>query len=116
MLELTPGQLHQMRRLEHAGFVRRVRAELLTRFPELANDHALEQRLLVAHDNALVLGLESSQARTQFLYQEAFAPRFSDQPAVAAWLRRPGAPPEQRWRDFMALAHARLGVNEPVKE
>lgn len=116
MLELTEAQLQQMRQHEHAGFVGRVHAELLTNFPELASDPSLQQRLSVAHDRALALGLDSGQARTQFLYQEAFTPGFSEQPAVTAWLRRPGASPEQRWHDFMALAKARLGLNEAQKE
>jgi hypothetical protein len=116
MLELTPHQLQQIRLLEHAGFVRRVRDELLTKFPELASDPALEQRLLHAHDNALQLGLESAQARTQFLYQEAFAPGFYGRPAVSAWLKRPGAEPEQRWRDFMALATATLAPEQDKEQ
>jgi hypothetical protein len=115
MLELTEAQLQQMRQHEHAGFVSRVRADLLTRFPDLASDESLQQRLSVAHDRALALGLESAQARTQFLYQEAFAPGFSEQAAVTAWLKRPGASPEQRWRDFMALADTRLGLNDSEK-
>lgn len=116
MLELTEAQLQQMRQHEHAGFVGRVRAELLAKFPELASDESLQQRLSTAHDRALSLGLESGQARTQFLYQEAFTPGFSEQPAVTAWINRPGASPEQRWRDFMALASARLGIHEPTPE
>jgi hypothetical protein len=116
MLELTEAQLQQMRQHERAGFVGRVRAELLAKFPELAGDASLQQRLSTAHDRALALGLDSGQARTQFLYQEAFTPGFCEQPAVIAWLKRPGAAPEQRWRDFMALADARLGIHEPTSE
>jgi hypothetical protein len=112
MLELTENQLQQMRLHEHAGFVGRVHSELLVKFPELGSDEQLEQRLAVAHDRAIGLGLESSQARTQFLYQEAFAPGFYEQPAFVAWLERPGAPAEQRWRDFMALGKARLAPEE----
>lgn len=116
MLELSEQQLQQMRLHEHAGFVGRVRAELVAQFPELAGDIGLEERLHLAHDRALGFGLESAQARTQFLYQEAFVPGFYEQPAVTAWLRRPGASPEQRWRDFVALADARLGAHEPTPE
>ncbi len=116
MLELTEDQLLQMRQHEHAAFVGRVRAELVVKFPELASDDRLEQRLLVAHDRAIGFGLESAQARTQFLYQEAFAPGFYEAPAFVAWIKRPGAEPEQRWRDLMALAEARVGLNETQKE
>jgi hypothetical protein len=71
---------------------------------------------LRAHDRAIGFGLESALARTQFLYQEAFAPGLYEHPAFVAWIKRPGAGPEQRWRDFMALADARLGINEAQKE
>jgi hypothetical protein len=107
MLELTEDQLRQLQQHEHAGFVARVRADVVREFPD-ADSEGLERRLLVAHDRALHLGLESPAARTQFLYQEAFAPGFYEQPAIAAWLTRPGEPPEQRWRDFVALAKARV--------
>lgn len=115
MLELTEAQLQQMRHNEHAGFVGRVHEELMVKFPELVADEDLRQRLNTAHGRALALGLHSGQARTQFLYQEAFAPQFSEQPAVAAWLQRSGASPEQRWRDFLALATERLAPSEDRK-
>lgn len=116
MLELAEDQLQQMRQHEHAAFVGRVRAELVMKFPELATDQGLEQRLLLAHDRAVDFGLESAQARTQFLYQEAFAPGFYDAPAFVAWIKRPGAEPEQRWRDFIALAEARLAPSEKAED
>lgn len=107
MLELTEEQLRHLQQQEHAGFVSRVRADIVREFTDV-DDDGLRQRLLVAHDRALRLGLESPVARTQFLYQEAFAPGFYEQPAIAAWLTKPGEHPEQRWRDFMALARARV--------
>jgi hypothetical protein len=112
MLELTDAQCAQLRRNEHDGFVARVRAELLALFPEQQGERNLELRLTQAHDRALAFGLESPAARTEFLYQEAFAPGFSERPAVAAWLRCSGADPEQRGRDLMALASARLALHQ----
>ena len=116
MLELTENQLQQMRQHEHAGFVSRLRAEIVRDFPELSNDADLEHRLGIAHDRAIALGLDSGTSRTQFLYHEAFTPSFSRQPAVTAWIKRPGASAEQRWRDFMALASAKLGADNPAQE
>lgn len=107
MIELSEDQLRLLRENENAGFVSRVRAQLVAEFPDVERD-GLQQRLLAAHDRALRFGLESPESRTQFLYQEAFAPGFHEQPAIAAWLTRPGAPAEQRWRDFVALAQARI--------
>lgn len=107
MLELTEDQLRQLQQHEHDGFVSRVRADLVKEFPEV-DSAGLQQRLLVAHDRALRFGLESPAARTQFLYQEAFAPGFYEQPAIVAWLTKRGQTTEQRWSDFMALAKARV--------
>ncbi len=112
MLELTELQLQNLRLHEHIGFIARVRAELVAQFVELLDDDRLDERLCKAHDRALALGLESGRARTQFLYQEAFSPKFYEQPAVDAWLRRPGADPEQRWQDFAALAQARFATSD----
>jgi hypothetical protein len=116
MLELTENQIQQLRQHEHAGFVARVHSELLTQFPDLAAEQGLDARLMAAHVAALEFGLESAQARTQFLYQEAFAPEFYKQAAIAAWITRPGAEPEQRWRDFMALVKARLAPDESKEQ
>jgi hypothetical protein len=107
MLELTEEQLRQLQRHEHAAFVSRVRDEIVREFPETQRD-GLSEQLQVAHDRALQFGLESPASRTQFLYQDAFAPGFYERPAIAAWLTRPGQHPEQRWRDFMALARSRV--------
>lgn len=108
MIKLSEEQLRRLQALEEADFVFRVHAALVAEFPDVATA-SLPQRLLAAHERALQFGLDSPESRTQFLYQEAFAPGFHDQPAIAAWLARPGAPAEQRWRDFMALAQARMG-------
>lgn len=116
MLELTENQVQQMQQHEHAGFVTRVHSGLLTQFPDLASERGLNVRLIAAHVAALEFGLESAQARTQFLYQEALAPGFYRQAAIAAWIKRPGAEPEQRWRDFMALVKARLAPDESKEQ
>lgn len=108
MLELTEEQVERLRQREHADFVARLKTALVEKFPELAADDTLQPRLRVAHDWALRMGFESAEARTQLLFQEAFAPGFYEAPAIAAWLTKPGAPIEQRWADLMALADARI--------
>lgn len=107
MLELTQEQLDTLRQHEHTAFVSRVKDEIAAQFPDAASPR-LRDQLLQAHDRALQLGLESTEARTQFLYQAAFAPGFYDLPAITHWLSQPGATVEQRWRDFLALATARI--------
>ena len=76
--------------------------DLVRQFPELGSDERLLERLNTAYAAALAFGLESAEARVQFLYYEAFAPRFYELPAVRAWLTKPGSTVDQRWRDLVA--------------
>lgn len=107
MLELSQEQLRQLQQQEQQGFVYRVRQALVSEFPDVESP-ALQARLERAHEHALRFGLASAEARTQFLYQEAFAPGFYEQAPIRHWLTLPGAEPEQRWRDFQALAFKRV--------
>jgi hypothetical protein len=108
MLELTQDQIDQLRQTEHEAFVGRVRDELAAKYPDMKADGRLTARLLAAHRAALALGLQSPEARTQFLYQESFAPSFYQQPAIVAWLTKEGAHPERRWKDFVAYVTAKM--------
>jgi len=116
MLEFSADQLAQLQQLEHDGFVVRVRDELLRQTPALGADPAFGARLRDAHRQALAWGLHDAQARIQFLHQEAYAPAFHAAPAVRAWLLRPGATIEQRWRDLLALASARMAERDRPEE
>jgi hypothetical protein len=109
MTELSEAQLEHLRQLEHDAYVRRVRDEILAKYPDLASDAGLLRRLIEAHRHALALGLTDGGQRTQFLYTEAFAPGFYQIPTVHAWLTRPGRPIAQQWRDLMAVRKHLIG-------
>lgn len=107
MLELNENQLQQLAVLEARAYVDRIYNDIITETPE-QNEPQLRHRLYEAYDHAVALGLRSPGILTQFLYFEAAAPGFYKQAAVDAWLRKPGAPAEQRWTDLNAVIHTEL--------
>jgi len=76
--------------------------------PELAHDASLPDRLERAYAHAVVLGFTDGDAIHRFLRYEATAPNFYHQPAIDAWLRRPGQPVEQRFADVLTRVKSRL--------
>lgn len=108
MLELTEQQLAALDELEERQFVKEVQGNLLREHPELASDEGLYPRLQKAHACALRLGFTQRSAIAQFLYTEAFAPNFHEQPAIAAWLHKPIGGPEERFADLLAVMKLRL--------
>jgi len=76
--------------------------------PELAHDASLPDRLERAYAHAVVLGFTDPEAIARFLRYEATAPNFYRQPAIDAWLRRPGLPVEQRFADVLMRVKSRL--------
>jgi len=85
-----------------------IRQHIIDDRPELAHDASLPDRLERAYAHAVVLGFTDSDAIHQFLRYEASAPNFYRQPAIDAWLRRPGQPVEQRFQDVLMRVKSRL--------
>lgn len=107
MLELSAEQLHQLALLEARSYVDRVYNTIVAEQPE-QDILQLHDRLYQAYDHALKLGFRDSASLTQCLYFEAAAPEFYKEPAIDAWLRKPGAPVEQRWADLIATLLSKL--------
>lgn len=78
-----------------------VRQYIIDIHPELAHDASLPDRLERAHAHAVALGFTDADVIARFLRYEATAPNFYRQPAIDAWLRRPGQPVEQRFADVL---------------
>ncbi|EEF23406.1 conserved hypothetical protein [Ricinus communis] len=78
-----------------------IRQHIIDIHPELALDASLPDRLERAHAHAVMLGFTDVDAIARFLRYEATAPNFYRQPAIDAWLRRPGQPVEQRFADVL---------------
>jgi hypothetical protein len=103
MLQLTEQQLGQLDGLEKMQYVDEVRKAVIADDPSLAMDEGLKPRL-----EAVRLGFTDGPAITQFLYYEAFAPSFYEQPAINAWLTRPGAVVEQRFSDLLQVMKSKM--------
>lgn len=78
-----------------------IRQHIIDIHPELALDASLPDRLERAYAHAVDLGFTDIDAIARFLRYEATAPNFYRQPAIDAWLRRPGQPVEQRFADVL---------------
>jgi hypothetical protein len=78
-----------------------IRQHIIDIHPELACDASLPDRLERAYAHAVVLGFTDADVIVRFLRYEATAPNFYRQPAIDAWLRRPGQPVEQRFADVL---------------
>lgn len=108
MLELSEEQLAQLDALEKRQYIREVYKNIIQEHPGLADDRNLPDRLERAYAHAVALGFTDGGTITQFLYYEAFAPNFYREPAIDAWLRKPGQPVEQRFADMIAWVKSRL--------
>ncbi len=108
MLKLSEGQLAKLDELEKMQYVGEVHNSIIKDHPEYAGDTTLRDRLEQAYRHAVLLGFVNGEAITQFLYYEAFAPRFYREPAINAWLTKPGQPVEQRFADLLANMKAKL--------
>lgn len=108
MLKLSETQLSQLDRLEELQYVAGVRQNILREYSSLVSEAGLGARLEQAYKHAVDLGFVDGTAITQFLYYDAFAPGFYREPAINAWLTRPGKSVEQRFTDLNAQLKSKL--------
>jgi len=103
MLELTTEQVAALADIDSKGFVERVRQDLTTADPKLADDPTLSSRLWRAFKAARGLGIDEEENLVAFLRIEAYAPSFYDKPATRAWLTRPGRSADERFHDYLRV-------------
>lgn len=108
MLKLSESQMVQLDDLEKRQYIHEVRKKIVSEFPECGSDQGLGVRLEQAYKHAVAIGFLDGEAITQFLYLEAFASGFYRQPAIQAWLAKPGQSREQRFADLNAQLKSRL--------
>ncbi|WP_084530917.1 hypothetical protein [Burkholderia sp. WSM2232] len=103
MLELTTEQIAALAEIDAKRFVESVRADFCREDPKLADDTTLSSRLWRAFKAARELGIERDDNLVAFLRLEAYAPSFYDQPAIHAWLTRPGRSADERFHDYLRV-------------
>jgi hypothetical protein len=69
---------------------------------------AVRERMDRAHDLAYQIGFTSTPHVVRLMYLAADAPRINDDPFVRDSLRKPGATPEQRLDDLLAVVNHKL--------
>lgn len=100
MLKLNEQQLARLHELEQLQYVEEVRKLVVEQHPELAEDERLSERMERAYRDGGDMGIDGD-TMTQFLYIEALAPGFYREPAVHAWLTKPGRSAEERFADVL---------------
>jgi hypothetical protein len=106
-MELSDEQWALLKVHEDHSYVAVVRGDIVRRYPALADDPTLRDRLNAALARTKELGFSHDGPIVDFLYVEAITPGFYKIPAVAAWLNKPGAPGEQRFETLMQATEKR---------
>ncbi|WP_433693746.1 hypothetical protein [Paraburkholderia phenoliruptrix] len=103
MLELTAEQVAALAEIDAKRFVEGVRADLCEDDPKLADDPTLPSRLWRAFKAVREFGIERDENLIEFLRVEAYSRGFYEQPAIRAWLTRPGRSADERFHDYMRV-------------
>lgn len=108
MFENATDQQQADSSTDHRGFVTAVRDGIVSIIPELATDPTLLGRLTAAYREAKRIGLTQDELLAEFLYLETEVPGFYREPAVSAWLQRPGASINRRFKDLLEVLRKNL--------
>lgn len=111
MLKLSDAQWDELQRREAGQFVAAVCDQFLSKRPDMLDRPgraAVQDRMQAAHAYAARIGLRSTPHVVRLLYLAADAPAIHDDPVVDAYLRKPGATPNQRLDDLLAVVRKKL--------
>ena len=111
MLRLSEAQWRELQARDARQFVTAVCEKFLAERPDMAEApgrQAVQERMQAAHDYAARVGFTSTPHIVRLMYLAADAPGIHDDPLVDAYLRKPGATPEQRLDDLIAVMNKKL--------
>jgi hypothetical protein len=111
MLTLSEAQWRELQARDARQFVATVCHQFLGERPEVVKapgGDAVLDRMQAAHDYAFRIGFSSTPHVVRLMYLAADAPGIHDDPVVDAYLRKPGATPEQRLDDLLAVINNKL--------
>ena len=94
MLEISEKELAALLVADNMNYVATVRADIVRRFPTLADDATLIDRLNTAYVKAREIGFVHDLPIREFLELEANVPEFYNKPAVGALLHQKNVPAE----------------------
>jgi hypothetical protein len=111
MLQLSDAQWRELQARDARQFVATVCHQFLGGRPHMTEPPGgkpVLDRMQAAHDYAKRVGFTSNPHVVRLMYLAADAPRIHDDPLVDAYLRKPGATPEQRLDDLLAVMNNKL--------
>lgn len=111
MLKLSQAQWEELQMRDTHQFVVAVCDQFLTNRPDILGRlgrDAVQESMQAAYDYAVSIGFTSTPQIVRLLYLAADAPGIHDDPLVNAYLRKPGATPEQRFDDLLVVINKKL--------
>lgn len=111
MLKLSQTQWDELQARDTHQFVAAVCDQFLANRPDmldLPGRAAVQGRMQAGHDYAVRIGFTSTPHIVRLMYLAADAPGIRDDPLIDAYLRKPGATPEQRLDDMIAVMNKKL--------
>jgi hypothetical protein len=111
MLTLSSAQWRELQIRDAKEFVATVCDQFLANRPDMMDEpgrDAVLDRMQAAHGYAVKVGFTSTPHIVRLMYLAADAPGIHDDPLVDGYLRKPGATPEQRLDDLLAVMNKKL--------
>jgi hypothetical protein len=111
MLKLSQTQWEQLQARDSHQFVAAVCDQFLSKRPDLLDSPGratVQDRMQAAHDYGARIGFMSTPHIVRLLYLAADAPSIHNDALIDAYLRKPGATPEQRLDDMLAVMNKKL--------
>jgi hypothetical protein len=106
MLTFDQEQWRELQANDAYQFVVAVRDQFISNRPDLTiqpGADAVLDRMQAAHDYAARIGFISNSHIVYLMYMAGDVPHFYDDPQTDFYLRKPGATPEQRLDDLIAV-------------
>lgn len=111
MLKLSEAQWEEIQARDTHQFVAAVCDQFLAKRPDMQDRPgrtAVQGRMQAAHDHAARIGFTSTPHIVRLMYLAADAPGIQDDPLIDIYLHKPGATPEQRLDDMLAVLNKKL--------
>jgi len=111
MLTLTEAQWSELQAHDARQFVVTVAEQFLANRPDMLERpgrNGVIEHMQAAYDYGARVGFTSTPHVVRLMYLAADAPRIHDDPVVHHHLSKPGATPEQRLDDLLAVMNKKL--------
>jgi len=111
MLKLSQAQWDQLQTRDSHQFVAAVCDQFLSKRADMLDSlgwAAVYDRMQAAFDYGARIGLRSTSHIVRLLYLTADTPSIHNDALIDAYLRKPGATPEQRLDDMLAVINNKL--------